>query len=127
MTIREALKEVCRISEDEAINEQNWMDSIQYSDNIYDVDKLLTEYIPQKSITFLPSFKGIHVVEQLGILSTDEENEMRVFLVKSPAFENDPDAIRRIEYNAKYMGIKTKYDKTTGVMTLIIVESWASK
>lgn len=126
MTMIEALKEVCRISEDDEINQQNWMDSIQYSDNIYDVEKLLSEYVPQKSITFLPTFKGIHVVEKLGMLSTADENEMRVFMVKSPSFESDQTAVKRIEYNAKYMGIKTKYDKDTGIMTLTIVD-WGSK
>jgi hypothetical protein len=125
MTQREALIRVCRISDNEEDNSQNLRECADYSDNIYEVFHLLGDFVPAESLEFLPSFKGVHIVEKLGILSTAEENEMRVFYVRSPEFKKNPKILSEIEYSSKYSCIKTKYDPKTGVMTLTLLDTIA--
>ena len=70
---------------------------MDYIDNLNIFLSSLKLVIPiNNKLTFLPSFKGKYVVEKLGILSFDRENEMKVFKIKSKAFLEDEELIDNI-------------------------------
>lgn len=94
--IKDALKEITIISDDEIDNTDNYLEALNYLDNVY---LLITTLQPNLSINdyrFLPSFKGQNVVERLGILSTTEENELKYFRIKSSLF-SDKQKVLKIE------------------------------
>jgi hypothetical protein len=80
---------ITRISDNDEINNENYMEGISYISNLYNFMNALKLVIPLKQIEFLPSFKGKYTVEKLGVSATDKENEMKVFKVKSPLFLED--------------------------------------
>ena len=84
--IKKALKEITSISDDDEINTENYLEALTYLDNIYKVVTVIEEYFSIDDLHFLPSFKGKYVVEKIGMLSTTEENELRVFKLQSPLF-----------------------------------------
>jgi len=80
---------ITRISDDPEINTQNYIEGLNYVNNLYTFLNALKLAIPLEKVDFLPSFKGKYVVEKLGIASTDKENEMKVFKVQSSLFLED--------------------------------------
>jgi hypothetical protein len=84
--IIKAQKEITYISEDEKINSENSMDSLNYISNLYNFINIMKNIVSTKDIEFLPSFKGKYICEKLGIAATDKENEMKVFKVESKLF-----------------------------------------
>lgn len=94
--IRRALKDISKISNDDAINTENYLDAINYIDNLYHVIAILKRHISVKQITFLPSFKGKYLCEKLGLPSTPEENDMRLLKVASDIFLVDKDITDKI-------------------------------
>lgn len=94
--IRRALKDISKISNDDTINTENYLDAINYIDNLYHVIAVLKRHISVKQITFLPSFKGKYICEKLGLPSTPEENDMRLLKVASDIFLVDKDITDKI-------------------------------
>lgn len=84
------LKEITKISEDinSDDNTDNYLSALNYLDNLYKFISVMQKYASLSDLTFLPSYKDEYLVEKLGILSSAEENEMRLFIVKSPLFLN---------------------------------------
>jgi hypothetical protein len=80
---------ITRISSDEEINAQNYIEGLNYINNLYTFLNTLKLAVPLEEVKFLPSFKGKYVVEKLGLASTAKENEMKVFIVQSPLFLGD--------------------------------------
>lgn len=89
ITIYKALSELTEISDNQFDNDDNFIASLPYLDNIYRVFDAVRKTIPDDEVRFLPSFKGMYIVERLGILSTAEENELRYFRIASPLFLED--------------------------------------
>ncbi len=89
ITVYEALNELTRISDNQLDNDDNFIASLSYLDNIYKVFAAVKKTIPDDDVRFLPSFKGMYLVERLGILSTAEENELKYFRIASPLFLED--------------------------------------
>jgi len=88
---------ITRISDNEEINSQNYLESIDYISNLYSFLKELGEVIPLSKMQFLPSFKGKYIVQKLGIPATDKENEMKVFKVRSTLFLGDRPLLQEIK------------------------------
>jgi hypothetical protein len=87
--IIDAIKRITVIGADEDNNAQNYMEGINYMENLYLFLNALKLAVPVDLVTFLPSFKGKYLVEKLGIASDDKENEMKVFIVQSSLFLED--------------------------------------
>lgn len=95
--IKTALKQITIISNDEDDNTENYLDALNYLDNIYKLVDILQKDISIKDITFLPSFKGKYIVERLGIGSYSEENELKYFKIKSSLFISDSELASKIK------------------------------
>lgn len=80
---------ITHISNDDAINKENYMEGLNYIENLYKFLNRLKLMVSLDAVEFLPSFKGKYIVEKLGIASSDKENEMKIFIVKSPLFLED--------------------------------------
>ena len=87
--IIDAAKSITRISDNEEYNAQNYLESLDYMDNLYIFINHLQLVVPLDEVIFLPSFKGKYIVEKLGIASADKENRMKVFKVHCPLFLED--------------------------------------
>ena len=99
--ISKALKDICMISNDDDINTKNYIDAINYIDNLYHTVYILKQSISIKKITFLPSFKGKYICEKLGILCDPEENELKVLKISSDAFRVDNELTKKITEDMK--------------------------
>jgi hypothetical protein len=87
--IIDAIKSITTITEDEQANAQNYMEGLDYINNLYSFLNKLKLVIPLEKAKFLPSFKGKYIVEKLGLSSVDKENEMKIFKVQSSLFFED--------------------------------------
>jgi hypothetical protein len=96
--IIDAIKQITVIGPSEEDNTQNYMEGLNYMDNLYTFLNKLKLAVPVDKITFLPSFKGRYIVERLGIASDDKENEMKVFIVQSSLFLEDK-TVQRVRKN----------------------------
>jgi hypothetical protein len=92
--IIDAMKDLTVISEREDDNIQNYMEGLNYIENLYTFMNSLKLVLPVESVTFLPSFKGKYISEKLGIASVDKENEMKIFRVQSSLFFEDKTVLR---------------------------------
>ena len=84
-----ACNAITKISDNDEINSQNYLEAIDYISNLYNFINELGEVVNLSKIQFLPSFKGKYIVEKLGIAADEKENEMKVFKIKSPLFLED--------------------------------------
>jgi hypothetical protein len=92
--IIDAIKNITNISDNEEVNLQNYMDGLNYMENLYSFLNKLKLAVDVEKISFLPSFKGKYIVEKLGLASVDKENEMKIFRVKSPLFLEDKTVLK---------------------------------
>jgi len=95
--IKKALREITVISDDENDNIENYLDALNYLDNLYKLVTVLQKYVSINDIYFLPSFKGKYIVERLGIPSTDEENNLKYFRIQSSLFNSDINTVSKIK------------------------------
>lgn len=95
--IRKALKDICNISTDPEINTENYLDSLNFIDNLYKIIIILQEYCSVKQLHFLPSFKAMSITEKLGIPSEFKENELKIIKVKSNLFLEDIKLVEKIK------------------------------
>jgi hypothetical protein len=85
-----ACNSITKISSNPDENKDNYMEGLNYISNLYTFLNELKLYVPAKNdIEFLPTFKGRNIVEKMGISSTDKENEMKVFKLRSSLFLED--------------------------------------
>lgn len=84
-----AQKIITKISDNETINTQNYMESLSYISNLYIFLNNIKNVVSTKDITFLPSFKGKYTCEKYGIISNEKENELKIIKVSSDAFLED--------------------------------------
>ncbi len=116
--IKKALKEITNISDDEEINTENYLDALNYLDNIYKVVSVIEEYFSIDDLHFLPSYKGKYIVEKIGMLSSTEENELRVFRVQSPLFL-DEEKLQKLEDSCtNEISCDVTYENDTLTITL---------
>lgn len=94
--LKKALKDICTISNDAEINTRNYLDSIDYIDNLYHAVGILKQNISIKKLTFYPTFKSKYICEKLGIPSFPEENELRLIKVSSEIFREDKKTTTKI-------------------------------
>lgn len=109
---------ITKISDDETINMENYMDSLNYISNLYNFLNIIKIAIPISKLSFLPSFKGKYIVEKLGISSNSKENEMKVFKVSSKLFLED-DIMGKINEIFKYKCESIKRIDETVIFVLI--------
>lgn len=84
--LKKAIHSITKISDNDEINFNNYLDSLNYVSILYKFLNLLKLSVSDKSIVFLPSFKGKYIVETLRMSSTSKENEMKVIKIKSDLF-----------------------------------------
>lgn len=101
--IRKALKDICKISDNDEINIENYLSSLNYIDNLYDLIIILQESFSVKQLSFLPSFKAFSVTEKLGIPSDSKENELKIIKVKSNLFLEDIKLVEKVKSRAAHL------------------------
>jgi hypothetical protein len=94
--IRKALKDICKISTDENINTENYLDAINFIDNLYHAVSILKQDISIKKLIFLPSFKGKYVCEKIGLPADPDENELKILKISSDVFRVDTEITDKI-------------------------------
>lgn len=87
-----AQKEITRISDDETINMQNYMESLNYISNLYMFINKLKSIVNPDEVEFLPTFYGKNTCMNIRIDSADADSEMRLFKISSPLFLVDKTA-----------------------------------
>lgn len=116
--IKDILKDITTLSEDnEELNTENYIDSLNYLDNIYKILLSLQKFVSIQDLVFLPSFKSSSIAERLSIPTTAEENEMKYFIVKSDLFLGK-DLEKSIEYEFKDICNKLECKGNTFYFTL---------
>lgn len=83
------IHEITQISEDTSINLENYMESINFINNVYNFINKIKMVAPVTSMTFKPTFKGRMTCEKFNIDGSVYENEMRYFVVDSALFLED--------------------------------------
>lgn len=93
-----AQKEITRISNDEEINLQNYLDSLNFITNLYKFINKMKTVISTNDIEFLPSFYGKNACEMLRMEVCDKESELKVFKVSSALFlvDKTSDKIKKV-------------------------------
>lgn len=81
-----AQKELTRISDDEKINNENYIESLCYIDNLYIFINKIKNILNTKDVIFLPSFKGKYTSLRNNLISNEKENEMKIINIKSQLF-----------------------------------------
>ena len=94
MLIKSA-EQITHISEIQEINSQNYFELISMIDNLYNVINVLKSAIPIHDAVFYPTFKGKYTCEKYNIPSSDKENELKVFMIKTSVFLEDKDNIKK--------------------------------
>ena len=84
-----ASKEITDISNNQAINSSNYIESIKYINNLYSFVSMIKKYIATKDFTFMPTFRGALTCERFGLPSSEVENEMKRFVIRSELFLED--------------------------------------
>jgi hypothetical protein len=97
MLITKACNAITHITEDEKLNMQNYLHSLDYIGNLYTFLNELKLHAPVSKLKFLPSFKDKYIAEQLGIAASSKENEMKIFKVQSPLFLEDRKVVNQIK------------------------------
>lgn len=100
MIIR-VLNDITKISDDEEINTENFLDSLNYVDTIYNLISMIQNDVNLKLVKFLPSFKGMFVVEKLGVGSVASENELKLFRIQSEQFVSDKQLYEKLKTKLK--------------------------
>lgn len=116
--IKELLKQITIISDDENDNTENYLEALNYLDNIYILAEVLQKDISFDKLTFLPSFKSVYLVERLGIGSYAEENELKLFKIKSSLFISDTKLATKIKIDCTPICSKITQDKD--VISLVL-------
>lgn len=95
--IKKALTEISTISDIDSDNLENYLDALNYLDNVYKLLNILKSFMPLKdNIKFHPSFISKTIAERLGMLTTDEQNEMKYFIAESDIFSSDEETTKTI-------------------------------
>ncbi len=106
-----------RVSEDDNIIQKNFLEALDYVSNLNDFLINFSRIgITDKDITYLPSFYGKYVSEEIGRASIAEENVMGVFILKSELFLEE-DLIQKIfELMSDEYTIKREEDTFTFIL-----------
>lgn len=84
-----ATEQITHISDNQNINSENYFESLSFIGNLYNFINKIKTIINIKNIEIKPTFKGKYTCEKYNIPSTLEENEMRLFVIKSEEFFED--------------------------------------
>ena len=89
MNLIQAHNQIVNVSDIKDINYKNYMDSLNYISNLYNVVEKIKAFLYLKPVEFLPTFKSRYIEADLGYPTTEEENTMKVFSLKSSLFSGD--------------------------------------
>ena len=87
-----AQKEITKISDNEKVNSQNYIDSLEYVSILYIFVNKIKNVVSTNDITFLPSFYGRNASEMLHEDHYGKESEMKYLRLSSPLFLVDKTA-----------------------------------
>lgn len=90
--LAKVIHEITHITEDSRINLENYMESIEFVNNVYKLINKLKMIVPINSTHFEASFKGRMTCEKFNLSASLYENEMRYFIAKSALFLEDKDS-----------------------------------
>lgn len=95
------IHDITKITDNTTINLENYMESINFINNVYTFINKIKLIVPVSLIKFEPSFKGRMTCEKFNLTNLDEkENEMKFFVISCPLFledkENKKESIRNI-------------------------------
>jgi hypothetical protein len=119
MLITKACNAITHISNDEKLNMQNYLHSLDYIGNLYIFLNELKLHVSTSKIKFLPSFKDKYIAEQLGIAASAKENEMKTFVVQSPLFLEDRKVVSQIKKGMSKICQEVTVSKD--VMTFVMI------
>ena len=88
-------QQITKITDNDSINSENYLELITYIDNLYDVLNILKKVISTKDIIFQPTFKGKYTCAKHNIPTTLKESELKVFAVKTNEFLEDHDNTKK--------------------------------
>jgi hypothetical protein len=116
------LIEICNaitaISKDENINSDNYMEGINYIGNLYNILNELKLVVSLENLTFLPTFKGYYTSEKFNIESSEKENQMKLFKIKSSLFLEDKQIRSNIKEKLLDISEDIKFEKDTLTVVL---------
>lgn len=79
ITITDILNKITAISDNEEINEENYLESLEFGDNLEKIQRIYEIILRQyPDAELLPSFKGKFVCEKYHLESTQLENKLLV-------------------------------------------------
>lgn len=81
-----AQKEITKISENEDINSQNYLESLNYISNLYLFINKLKGIISTEDVKFLPSFYGMNTSLKMNLNLSGKETEMKILKLSSSLF-----------------------------------------
>jgi len=110
-----AQKEITKISDDDALNNKNYIESLGFISNLYKFVNLLDSVV-DSDVFFFPTFKGRYTCERM--CPRDEECEMRYFKIKSAKFLED----KTIEKVLKVFKDVSEYVKFTDDILEVILK-----
>lgn len=111
-------KQITTISDNPKINAENHLEYIKYIDNVFLFINKLKMVVPMKNIIFIPTFKGELTCQKFGIISTAEENTMKLFKIKSMLFLEDNEIKEKIKETFKNISESIIFDNDIAEITL---------
>lgn len=113
-----AQKDVTKISDNDVINNENYMESLNYISNLYTFINKLKTVVSTKDVKFLPSFFGRYTSEKLKIIVSDDKCcEMKIIKVESNLFFEDK-IIKKINSAMKNICEEIQFDGNIGTFIL---------
>lgn len=90
-----SVEQITKISDNNDINSQNYLESISYINNLYDVINMLKSVISFSDTVFEPTFKGRYTCSKYNIPSTEKENDLKFFILKTSEFLEDYNDVKK--------------------------------
>lgn len=94
--LAKVVHELTQITDNNTINLENYMESINFINNVYLFINKIKMVTPISTIHFQPSFKGKTTCEKFNIESSEKENEMKYFVTTSTFFLEDKESKKEL-------------------------------
>lgn len=93
-----AVEQITKISDNAEINSSNYFEGINYINTLYNfISKLKLISEKYNTIEFAPTFKGRFTCEKFNIPSTEDENLMKVLVIKNAVFLEEIEVKKNID------------------------------
>ena len=84
------LEKITKISDNEEINEENYLESLYYCDSLTKIEEIYNIIKSRfEDVEILPSFKGKETCKKYNIKSTESENNFRVARFKIHSLDEE--------------------------------------